>query len=215
MQIGSPSVNDDGLQVSREWCASQGCCWVVRRQLGRGGTATVYEVDTPAGPRALKIYDSDFSTGELGEVECRRIQQQVELRGHDCPWLVQVYDGGRFRDRLFVLMSRAQGTELRTCLNQVPRTQIPIIVDQIARAAAFLRNRNLCHRDIKVDNIYISDDFQHATLLDISVVRQIRDPIGVGTDRDGQLPVLATARYSPPRISLSVEETKPRALGRP
>jgi hypothetical protein len=30
------------------------------------------------------------------------------------------------------------------------------------------------------------------------VIRDIHDPVGVGTDHDGQLPVVATARYSPP-----------------
>ncbi len=62
----------------------------------------------------------------------------------------------------------------------------------------FLRAKDLCHRDIKAANIFISDDFNHCTLLDISVIRNISDPIGVGTDHEGQLPVVATARYSPP-----------------
>ena len=206
MQTDTPSVNDDGLRVAQDWCITQGPGWTVRRELGQGGTAVVFEVDTPEGPRALKIYNSDFSTGELGKIERRRIQQQVDLCGHDCPWLVQVYDGGSFANRLFLLMSRARGTELGQCLNSVPRNRIRTIVDQIASAVAFLRHHDICHRDIKVENIFISDKFEHATLLDISVIRKIHDPIGVGTDYDGQLPVLATARYSPPEYLFRLKE---------
>jgi serine/threonine protein kinase len=61
-----------------------------------------------------------------------------------------------------------------------------------------LRSQKLCHRDIKSANIFISGDFERATLLDISVTRDIYDPVGIGTDHEGQLPIVATARYSPP-----------------
>ena len=191
-------VDDDGLEVAKGWCASKGLGWTVGNQLGQGGTASVFEVESPDGLRALKIYDAKFSVGEKGQVEVRRIEQQVALGGHDCPWLVQVYAGGAFDGRLFVLMSRSPGTELEKRLDDVPRERIRGIVSQVAQAAAFLRSKDLCHRDIKSANIFVSDTFEHATLLDISVIRKIQDPIGMGTDYDGQLPVLATARYSPP-----------------
>jgi serine/threonine-protein kinase len=148
--------------------------------------------------RALKIYDGKFSTGNTGEIELRRIEQQLNLRGHSCPHLVKIYDGGRFEDRLYLLMERAPGKELEKLLKEVPRNKIRQIVHQVAQAAIFLKERGLCHRDIKAANIFVTEDFNHATLLDVSVVREIIDPIGIGTDHDGQLPVVATARYSPP-----------------
>ena len=76
----------------------------------------------------------------------------------------------------------------------------------MARAAIFLRENGLCHRDIKAANIFVSDDFGHSTLLDISVVRNVTDPIGIGTDHEGQLPVVATARYSPPEYLFRLRE---------
>jgi serine/threonine protein kinase len=153
---------------------------------------------SPDGPKALKIYDAKFSVGEQGKIEKKRIDQQLDLKGHDCPFLVQIYEGGRFENRLFLLMGRAPGTELEKRLDVVPRNKIRQIVDQVARAAIFLRDRGLCHRDIKAANVFISDTFEHCTLLDISVIRNVSDPIGLGTDHDGQLPIVATARYSPP-----------------
>lgn len=189
---------DESLQIARRWCESKGQGWSVRSSLGEGGTAPVFEVDSPDGPRALKIYDARFSSGKKGEIEYRRIEQQLELKGHDCPYLVQIYEGGKVEGRLFLLMQRAPGTELEKRLKEVPRDKIRQIVDQVARAAIFLRGKGLCHRDIKAANIFVSDDFNHCTLLDISVIRNVTDPIGVGTDHEGQLPIVATARYSPP-----------------
>jgi len=195
--------------IARRWCEEKGAGWSVHTPLGEGGTAPVFEVVSPYGTRALKIYDAKFSAGRKGQIEQKRIDQQLALKGHDCPFLVQVYEGGRFEDRLYLLMSRAPGTELEKRLTDVPRSKIRQIVDQVARAAIFLKGKGLCHRDIKAANVFISDDFEHCTLLDISVIRDVSDPIGVGTDHDGQLPVVATARYSPPEYLFRLLEPGP------
>lgn len=165
---------------------------------------------SPNGTRALKLYDSKFSEGAQGAVEDQRIRQQIELGEHDCPSLVKVYAGGKFEGRLYLVMSRAAGQELEKRLADVPRESIRLIVDQIARAVIFLNSKDMCHRDIKAANIFVSDDFTQATLLDISVIRNIHDPVGIGTDRDGQLPIVATARYSPPEYLFRLLDPGPQ-----
>lgn len=208
MTNGSENSHESIL-IARRWCEGKGSGWSVRAPLGKGGTAPVFEVDSPDGLKALKIYDAKFSEGPKGEIEQKRIDQQLALKEHDCPFLVQVYDGGRFEERFYLLMNRAPGTELEKRLTDVPRNKIRQIVDQVARAAIFLRGKGLCHRDIKAANVFISDDFEHCTLLDISVIRDVSDPIGVGTDHDSQLPIMATARYSPPEYLFRLIEPGP------
>jgi serine/threonine protein kinase len=104
---------------------------------------------------SAKVYDVAFSAGQKGEIEQRRIDQQLALRGHDCAFLVQVFEGGKFDNRLYLLMSRAPGTELEQRLPNIPRNKVRHIMDQIAKAAIFLRGKNLCHRDIKAANIFM------------------------------------------------------------
>lgn len=202
-------VRSDAWDIATRWCQAQGVGWTLGDQLGLGGTAPVFEVQSPDGPRALKIYDEKFSSGQLGDIEQNRIEQQLQLQNHDCPSLVHVYDGGVTERRLFLLMSRAPGTELEKRLRDVPRSKIRGILHDVATACLYLESRHLCHRDIKSANVFVSDDFSHATLLDISVIRAIHDPVGVGTDHDGQLPVLATARYSPPEYLFRLVEPGP------
>jgi serine/threonine protein kinase len=201
---------DNNYSLAQKWCVQRGDSWNVTSLLGLGGTAPVFELESPYGSCALKVYDADFSSGDKGEIESRRIEQQLELRNHNCPFLVQVYEAGSFDGRLYVLMSRAPGQELEKVLQEVPRNKVRQIVDQVARAALFLKSRNLCHRDIKSANVFISEDFELATLLDVSVVRDIHDPIGVGTDHDDQLPIVATARYSPPEYLFRLLEPGPQ-----
>jgi serine/threonine protein kinase len=186
------------LEIACRWCADRGDGWSIIETSGRGGTAPVFAVRSPNGERALKLYDPGFSEGERGAESERRLKAQQELGDHDCPYIVKIYEGGRFEDRLFLLMNRAPGRELEKRLNEVPRNKIRTILDQVAKACIYLRERGLCHRDIKAANIFVTDDFGHATLLDLSVMRGIYDPLGTGTDHDGQLPVVATSRYSPP-----------------
>ena len=204
-----PSEISDAWDIAARWCAAKGDGWSLTNQLGLGGTAPVFELQSPDGLRALKIYDEKFSSGKMGEIEQTRIDKQLLLKDHNCPSLVQVYEGGMAEDRLYLLMSRAPGAELEKRLHDVPRPNIRTILHDIASACLFLQQRDLCHRDIKSANVFISDDYSHATLLDISVIRDIHDPVGAGSDHDGQLPVLATARYSPPEYLFRLIEPGP------
>lgn len=201
--------DDLNLDIARAWCEAKGEGWSVVDTAGRGGTAPVFTVSSPNGPLALKLLDEKFSQGEMGQITETRIGQQVALGEHDCPYVVKIFDGGRFNDRLFLLMNKAEGRELEKCLSEIPRAKIRSIVDQVARACIFLRRKGLCHRDIKSANVFISDDFNRATLLDLSVIREISDPVGIGTDHDGQLPVVATSRYTPPEYLFRLIEPSP------
>jgi serine/threonine protein kinase len=202
-------AEQENLQIAERWCAARGESWRLLDTAGRGGTAPVFSVSSPSGDLALKLYDESFSTGELGEESERRLAPQKALGLHDCPYLVRIHDAGRFEERLFVLMDRAPGQELEKRLKDVPREKVRSIIDQISKAAIFLRAHGLCHRDIKSANIFITDDFDHVTLLDLSVIREINDPIGLGTDHGGQLPVVATSRYSPPEYLFRLMEAGP------
>ncbi len=177
--------------------------------LGRGGTAPVFMVQSPDGGRALKVLDPRFSKDELGRQTELRIQRQVEMGDHGCPHIVTCYAGGRFEDRLFLLMNRAEGQELEKRLQDVPRSKIRSILDQVTKAAIFLRSQSLSHRDLKSANVFISDDFERATVLDLSVLRDINDPVGIGTDHNNQLPVVATSRYTPPEYLFRLQDPSP------
>lgn len=205
-----PTASDsEALAYVGRWCNACGEAWKVETMLGRGGTAPVFLVRGPDGPLAFKLLDQKFSEGDLGRQTERRIARQVELGNHGCRSLITCHNGGRFEDRLFLLMDCAEGQELEKCLADVPRAKIRTILTQVAQAAIFLRKKNLTHRDIKSANIFVSDDFDRATVLDLSVLREINDPIGIGTDHDNQLPVVATSRYTPPEYLFRLQAPGP------
>jgi|SRR4051812_29785194 serine/threonine protein kinase len=178
-------------------CSLRG--WTLIKALGAGATAATFEVRTADGVRALKIYAPRFLVGKVGDQTRKRFEIILKhLKGHDCENLVQIYEGDEHDRTLYLLMQRAPGKCLADVLKLVPRQRIRPIMAQVASAAKFLEDLGLCHRDIKAENIVVSDDFAHAILLDLGVVRWLDDEAGAGTDQEGQLPFVATARYSSP-----------------
>jgi serine/threonine protein kinase len=189
-------------------CQSRG--WTLHRSLGAGVTAAVFDVLTPEGLRALKLYSPRYLRGKAGETVRRRFEMVLKhLGSHDCPHLITVHEGGETDGTLFMLMQRAPGHCLGEVLKLVPRAKIREIVRQVAVAAHYLEQRDFCHRDIKADNVVVSDDFGHAMLLDLGVVRWLDDEIGAGTDESGQLPFVATARYSSPEYMFRLVKPGP------
>lgn len=193
--------------LAEQLCKTKG--WEVKDFLGAGATAATFEVSTPTGLRALKLYAPHILKGKRGQLVRKRFALVVEyLRDHGCPHLVAVYEGGEFKKTLYMLMQRAPGKCLAKVLKSVPPGNIREIVRQIATAAKFLEEKGVCHRDIKSDNIVISDDFIEAVLLDLGVIRWL-DEEGAGTDQEGQLPFIATAQYGSPEYMFRLIEPGP------
>ena len=78
----------------------------------------------------------------------------------------------------------------------------------VAKAAQFLEQCGLAHRDIKPDNIVYSRDLGTATLLDLGVLRPI-DSVSNMTDDATDRPFVGTLQYSPPEFLLREEEDSP------
>lgn len=130
----------------------EGRKWNLGKFLGAGATAATFEVVTPDGLQALKIYLPSFLEGQRGIQIKKRLAIVLEnLKGHTCPYLVSIFDGGATDDTVFLLMQRAPGECLGKVLHFVPPRNIREIIRQVSTAAHFLEDRGLCHRDIKSD----------------------------------------------------------------
>jgi serine/threonine protein kinase len=132
----------------------------------------------------------------------------LSLRGLHHPHLVEIIDGGECEQSglIYVVMELIEAPNLATVLSDVPRDRIWPMMAQLATAARFLEEHQLVHRDIKPDNIAISQDFATCKLLDLGVIR----PVGTAELTDEtQRYFLGTLRYSPPEFLLRNEEDTP------
>lgn len=192
-------MKDDVLRPYAEaFCSSHEGKWELLSEIGSGNSASVYKLRTDVRTAALKIYHPRFLQGGNARIEKRRLDDQLSLRGHGHPNLVDFFDTGEIEDTRFLLMEYFPWQSLDRYLDTINQEEISGIISKIASAAEYLESKNFIHRDIKPENILISDDHQEVKLLDLGVMRPISTDDSDGTDQGYALPFVATARYSSP-----------------
>jgi hypothetical protein len=194
--------------MAKELLGSTIGSWTPVRLLDAGKSAVVFEAENGSTVCALKIFDPELVERFGTEVQTARITRELALRGKEHPHLVRILDGGQC-DRthcFFVAMELLPGQPLAKVLHSLPRERIWPLISQVASAAKFLEQLNLVHRDIKPDNVFVSDDFQHACLLDLGVIRPIGEP-GL-TDGDHKT-FIGTLQYSSPEFLFRKEDDTP------
>lgn len=136
--------------------------------LGEGGTARVFRaVDRTTGDAvALKVLNPELckdSTAVRGFIDESKLL--IEL---DFPHIVKGYRVAREGDVFFCAMELIEGECLqdRVAREPLPEELALAVVEQVARAMAYLHSRQLVHRDIKPGNILLQEDGR-AVLIDL------------------------------------------------
>jgi eukaryotic-like serine/threonine-protein kinase len=145
----------------------------VERELGRGGTATVYLAqDLRHGRRvAIKVLYPELAAS-LG---AERFLREVEIAaGLNHPNILALYDSGESDGLLYYVMPYVEGESLRHRLRreiQMPVEEATRIAREVAEALGFAHRHGIVHRDIKPENILLEGD--HAVVADFGVARAI------------------------------------------
>ena len=192
-------MKDNALcSYAKAFCDDSQDGWELIDEIGSGNSASVYKLMSDDRVAALKIYDPRFFEGDKAVVEKRRVLDQMSLKGHEHPNLIDFFRAGEIGSTYFLLMEYLPWKSLDQRLETIERTEIAGIISKIAAAAEYLEERNFVHRDIKPENILISDDDRKIKLLDLGVMRPISTESSGGTDHGYALPFVATAQYSSP-----------------
>jgi tRNA A-37 threonylcarbamoyl transferase component Bud32 len=180
--------------------------------LGSGRSAVVFKaVDLDGATIAVKIYDAQRLVRFGQDIQRERIDRELSLRGHSCSNLVQIHDGGILsvgeQQFPFVSLEYIDGRDLRERVNsgRISDADIRSCLRCLFRAADFLDERGLCHRDIKVDNCRLRTSGE-LVLLDLGVLRPIEaSDLTDDVDDPKTKWFLGTLRYAPPELLLRKE----------
>ena len=133
--------------------------------LGEGGMGAVLKAHDVTLQRdvAIKIMHPHFA--RRSDFQERFLQEARTAARLDHPGIVKVYDFGRQKNYLYIVMEFLRGANLRQMLQDL-RTEkkwvvLPEalqIIRQVALALAYAHNLGVLHRDIKPDNIMIKPD---------------------------------------------------------
>src|SRR3954466_14821866 len=133
--------------------------YVIERELGRGGMATVYLARDVKHDRqvALKVLDP-----ELGAVlGAERFLSEIRVTAHlQHPNLLPLFDSGEVEGLLFYVMPFVEGESLRAKLDrekQLPVDDAVHVATAIASALDYAHRHGVIHRDLKPENILLHD----------------------------------------------------------
>ncbi|MGV9802756.1 serine/threonine-protein kinase [Mycobacterium sp. NPDC003449] len=140
--------------------------------LGRGGMGEVYEAHDSAKDRtvALKILREDYAHDE--QFRARFLRESHAAANLDEPHIVPIHDWGEIDGNLYIDMRLVRGQTLQGLISAGPLEphRAVAIVEQIAAALDAAHAQGLIHRDVKPQNIIVTDaDF--AYLLDFGIAQ--------------------------------------------
>lgn len=147
--------------------------YVVERELGRGGMATVFLAhDLRHGrPVALKVLHPELAATLGPERFLREIKLAARLQH---PHILSVYDSGEAAGHLWYTMPYVEGESLRDRLTrekQLPLEDAFQIARNVLAALDYAHSHGVIHRDIKPENILLESG--EAVVADFGIARAI------------------------------------------
>ena len=149
--------------------------YLVQAKIASGGTSTVYRgldvrLDRPV---ALKVMDPRYA-GDNQFLTRFQLEARAVARLKD-PGLVAVYDQGQDGRHPFLVMELIEGGTLRELLAErgpMPPHAVAAVLRPVLGGLAAAHRAGLVHRDVKPENVLISDDGD-VKIADFGLVRAV------------------------------------------
>ena len=149
--------------------------YLVQSKIASGGTSTVYRgldvrLDRPV---ALKVMDSRYA-GDDQFLTRFQLEARTVARLKN-PGLVAVYDQGLDARHPFLVMELIEGGTLRELLAErgpMPPHAVASVLRPVLGGLAAAHRAGLVHRDVKPENVLISDDGE-VKIADFGLVRAV------------------------------------------
>ncbi len=172
--------------------------------LGKGGMGLVFSAEDVRLKRsvALKVMLPSVANDRGAKDRFIREAQAAAAIEHDN--IISIYQVGEDRGVPFIAMPLLKGQSLKVRLERLgklPQHEVVKIGCQVAMGLAAAHDRNLIHRDIKPDNIWLESKTGRIKILDFGLVRATVEDSGL--TQSGM--VLGTPRYMAPEQALGEE----------
>jgi non-specific serine/threonine protein kinase len=188
----------------------------ILEKIGTGGMGVVYRAqDTRLGRHvALKFLLEGTSRDTQAIERFRREARAASSLNH--PGICTIHDIGDHEGQPFIVMELLEGRSLRERLSEEKLSfeQVLDLALQISGALVAAHGKGLVHRDIKPDNIFITDG-NHAKILDFGLVKLIQPEADTIAPDDstkileptltGECATLGTIAYMSPEQALGRE----------
>ncbi len=145
----------------------------IEKELGGGGMSRVFLADEVALGRkvVIKVLPPEMSAG----VSIERFHREIKLAAKlQHPHVVSLLTAGSEDDLLYYVMPYIEGESLRAKLQrsgELPIGETLRILREVVDALAYAHRSGVVHRDIKPDNVLLSEG--HAVVTDFGVAKAV------------------------------------------
>ena len=171
--------------------------YTVITAVGRGGNATLFGAFDKAGQRvAIKVLHPELAVSVAADRFLREIRYASTL---DHPHIAPLIDSGESDYLLWFVMPFVPGETLRQVMRRermLPIDRAVRVATEVLDALGYAHQHNLAHRDIKPDNIVLSDAGKGAIVVDFGIARAIASSGEDRVTRSGF--VVGTEEYMSP-----------------
>ncbi len=152
--------------------------YAIEREIGSGGMATVYLAEDQRHHRkvAVKVLREDLAQALGAERFLREIEIAAQLQH---PHILPLHDSGSDDGILWYVMPYVEGESLRERLDregELPVQSATRILREVTDALAKAHRQGVVHRDIKPDNVMLSDG--HAVVTDFGIAKAVSEATG-------------------------------------
>jgi tRNA A-37 threonylcarbamoyl transferase component Bud32/tetratricopeptide (TPR) repeat protein len=160
-------------EVLEQLQAALGDRYTVEREIGRGGMAVVYLAQDLRHKRqvALKVLRPELAASLGGERFLREIELAAQLTH---PNILPLHDSGDAGGLLYYVMPFVDGESVRARIAREGPLRIGDavrILRDVADALSHAHGRGVVHRDIKPDNVLLSE--RHALVTDFGIGKAV------------------------------------------
>lgn len=187
----------------------------ILEKIGEGGMAKVYKAKCHLLNRivAIKILRPEFVSDDEFVRRFKRESQSAASLSH--PNIVSIYDVGQDGDIYYIVMEYVNGKTLKQLIREangpLPIPKVLDIARQVCKALEHAHKNHIVHRDIKPQNILVTDD-NIVKVTDFGIARAVNG----STITYGGGDVLGTAYYFSPeqaKGAMTDEKTDIYSLG--
>ena len=156
--------------------------WRLVREIGVGGTGTVFEAVDRAGARfAIKVLHPELARQHVARRRFQAESYAANRVGH--PNAIAILDDGIDPDgTVFLVMELLEGSSLTELVGEartLPLSVVARVASGVLDVLATAHDKGVVHRDVKPGNVFIGREGR-VKLLDFGVAR-VSDRLGVST----------------------------------